>query len=92
MKKQKSYYLINVCHGGTADIIRCETKKEKNKWLFNYFTTGEEKMWAWEKYKQSHQTDFHKFVKKLLKESEKQTVQSFLIRKGKVIIIQEKNK
>lgn len=91
-KKIKKYYLINICHNGKLDIIRCETKKEKWKWLFDYFTTGEEKWWAWKEY-QAHGAGnytFEDFVKHLIKQYSG-SIYSIPIRKGKIIVIQEKN-
>lgn len=91
-RKQKTYYLIHICHNGKLDTIRCETRKEKRKWLFDYFTTGEEKRWAWEKY-QAYGTSkyaFEDFVKYFIKQ-EKGAIYTIPIRKSKVIVIQEKN-
>ena len=48
--KRKYYYEIYVVRPGNAKPIILQTKKEKNKWLFDYFTKGNGKWWMWEHY------------------------------------------
>jgi hypothetical protein len=92
-KRKKCYYIINICENGRLTTVRCETFKEKEQWLIDYFTT-EEKWWAWEKYSQwaGCTITFEKFVKTLVRKNANATYQSFVIRKGKTIIIQIKEK
>lgn len=92
MKKQDKYYLINLCHNGMITTIRCETKKEKDKWLYDHFTVGNEKWWAWEQFQESYEKTFDKFVKKLIKKEHNSRFQTFALDIGEYIIIQEKNK
>ena len=48
--RKKYYYEIYVVKTGNKNPITLQTKKEKNKWLFNYFTKGDGKWWMWECY------------------------------------------
>jgi hypothetical protein len=48
--RKKYYYEIYVVRQGNATPITLQTKKEKNKWLFDYFTKGDGKWWMWEHY------------------------------------------
>lgn len=92
-KRKKYYYVINICENGRLTTVRCETLKEKELWLIDYFTT-EEKWWAWEKYSQwaGGTITFEKFVKILAKKGAGLNSQIFNIRKGKSLIIQRKEK
>lgn len=92
MKKQDKYYLIIICENGRTTVHRCETESEKTQWLFDYFTIGDEKWFAYALFEQSIEKEFSKFVKKFIKPINKSDLQTFNIRKGKQIIIQAKNK
>ena len=48
--KRKYYYEIHIVKANNPKPIVLQTKKEKNKWLFNYFTKGGGKWWMWELY------------------------------------------
>lgn len=48
--RKKYYYEIYTAKLGKATSITLQTKKEKNKWLFDYFTKGNGKWWLWERY------------------------------------------
>ena len=93
MKEEKYYYLINVCENGTVQTVRCESWKEKEQWLIEYFSSTE-KWWAWDKYSEyaGGTITFEKFIKMLIKRNSNTSNQTFYIRKGKAIIIQRKEK
>ena len=50
MKKKYYYEIHTVRLGNNTTTITLQTKKEKNKWLFDYFTKGDGKWWMWEHY------------------------------------------
>lgn len=47
---RKKYYEIHTVRQRQTTTITLQTKKEKNKWLFDYFTKGDGKWWMWERY------------------------------------------
>ena len=48
--KKKYYYEIHTVRQRQTTTITLQTKKEKNKWLFDYFTKGDGKWWMLEHY------------------------------------------
>lgn len=92
-KKENKYYLINICESGKITTVRCETFKEKELWLINFFAT-EEKWWAFEKYEQwaGGSITFEKFLKTLVRKNAGLSNQIFHIRKGKSVVVQAKEK
>ena len=93
VQKKKILLCNNICENGRLTTVRCETFKEKELWLIDYFTT-EEKWWTWEKYSQwaGGTITFGKFVKTLVRKNANSTHQFFNIRQGKTIIVQIKEK
>ena len=87
----KKSYVIIICRNGQAEKIPLKNKKAKDKWLYDYFTTGEEKWWTWDKYclLGNGQISFEKWVKLFLKRNECSIYQSFYIRQGKILLIKE---
>ena len=47
---KKYYYEIQTVRQRQTTTIILQTKKEKNKWLFDYFTKGDGQWWMWEHY------------------------------------------
>jgi len=73
---RKKYYEINIAYRGAVDTITPLTKKEKNAWLINYFTQGDGRSWATQRYhayldslgiEQKKKITFEKFRTKVLK-------------------------
>ena len=100
MRKQKYYYEISISGGGALQqIYQFNSEKAKNKWLIHYFTVGEERVYALDRYEWHCQTlaqigkrlpSFENFVKEFIKPKWETHFQSFLIRRGKVLIVKKK--
>ena len=88
----KIIYEIVICNQGKVESYSFNSEKQRRKWLFDYFTIGEEKNWAWEKYEQaiplSVNVSFEKYVKLMIKH--KFTLKIFRIRPHKHIILRTK--
>lgn len=91
MAKQKFTFKIIIIENGKTTTYECESKKEKNQWFYNLLTQ-EERMWAWEQWKNSKYKTYNKWFKKFIQsEWEESHLQSFQIR-NKVILIKKQEK
>jgi hypothetical protein len=88
---KKATYKIIVVSNGRHKTYEFESKKAKDKWLYEYLTC-QEKMWAWEQWKNSGYKTFEKWFKKFIKPQwKKSNLQSFRIDK-KIILIKKEEK
>lgn len=93
-KKVEKKYEINIVINRTITVVLCNSFKEKETWLFDYFTIGEEKWWAWKEYETygNPNMPFEEWVAKILiRKNAGCRIQAFQIRPHKNIIIREKN-
>lgn len=87
---KKKYYKIIIYLHGNSHTISALSEKEKNKWLYNYFTCGDENRWAYDCYKKSGtQETFEKYIKRSIQKDKTNRVQLFRIRSGKYIIVED---
>jgi hypothetical protein len=91
----KKYYEINIAYRGAVETITPLTKKEKNVWLLYYFTQGDGRSWALQRYRdylerwgvdRKVKMTFEKFVFRTLKDENK----IVLTGQNKIILIREK--
>ena len=88
---KKATYKITVVENGKYKIYELESKKAKDKWLYEYLTY-QEKMWAWEQWKNSTHKTFEKWLKQFVKPKWKESnLQLFYINK-KLILIKKEEK
>ena len=72
-------------------FMALENKKAKDKWLYEYLTC-QERLWAWEQWKNSMHKTFEKWFKEFIKPKWKESnLQSFRINK-KLILIKKEEK
>jgi hypothetical protein len=92
---RKKYYEIHVAYRGAVETITLLTKKEKNTWLINYFTQGDGRSWAIQRYhayldslgiEQKKKMTFEKFISRTLKDK----TRIILPFQNKIILIREK--
>ena len=92
----KKFYEINIAHRGKVETHTFKTKKEKNDWLVNYFTQGDGRGWAIQRYhnyldnwgiERKKKMNFEKFVLRTVQNE----TRIILISQNKIILIREKN-
>ena len=92
----KKYYTVSKVVDYHEEIIFQGSKRKLEKWLYDYFTIGEEKWWAWNRFNQlieSPNITFEKYVLLLSKQrKEFGTIRTIRIRKGKMLLIREHEK
>lgn len=86
--KKKSYEII-VVGQGNSKIFTFQTKREKNKWLFDYFTKGDGKWWMWEMYEENApaKVSFERWTQLYLSTFDKTFGENQTYRTNKAIII-----
>lgn len=83
---KKETYKIIVASGGQYDTYELENKKAKDKWLYEYLTC-QERLWAWEQWRNSPYKTFEKWFKEYIKPQWKESdLQSFRINKKLILI------
>ena len=88
---KKATYKITVVNNGSHETYELESKKAKDKWLYEYLTC-QEKMWVWEQWKKSDYKTVEKWFKTFIKPQWKESnLQSLHINK-KLILIKKENK
>ena len=88
---KKTIYKIIVANNGRNETYEFESKKAKDKWLYEYLTC-QERIWAWEQWANSKCKTFEKWVKEFIKPKWKESnSQSFRINK-KLILIKKEEK
>ena len=88
---KKITFKITIVKNGKYETYELENKKAKDKWLYEYLTC-QEKIWAWEQWKNSNHTTFKKWFKEFIKPKRKKSnLQSFRINK-KLILIKKEEK
>lgn len=86
---KKETYKIIVARKGKYETYELESKKAKDKWLYEYLTC-QEKMWALEQWKNSTHKTFEKWFKEFIKPQWKESnLQSFHINKNLILIKKE---
>ena len=93
--KRKYYYEIHTVRQGKVTTITLQTKKEKNKWLFDYFTKGNGKWYMWEHYDDNEPANvsFERWTELYLSTFDKTFGQNQTYRADKeIIIVREKLK
>ena len=92
----KKYYTVSKVVDFHEEIIFQGSKCKLEKWLYDYFTIGEEKWWAWNRFNQlieNPNITFEKYVQLLSKQrKEFGTIRTIRIRKGKMLLIREHEK
>lgn len=88
---KKTTYKIIVVADGRNETYELESKKAKDKWLYEYLTC-QERLWAWEQWGNSDYKTFDKWFKEFIKPKWKESnLQSFRINK-KLILIKKEEK
>lgn len=88
---KKATYKITVVENGRQETYELESKKAKDKWLYEYLTC-QERMWAWEQWNNSGSKTFEKWFKEFIKPQWKESeLQSLRINK-KLILIKKEEK
>lgn len=88
---KKATYKIIVVENGGQQTYELESKKAKDKWLYEYLIC-QERLWAWEQWKNSTHKTFNKWFKKFVKlKWEESNWQSLRINK-KLIVIKKEEK
>lgn len=91
-KKSNCSYEILIIENGATTKVACNSKEEKNKWLYNYFA-NDEKWWALEQYEQTNYPSFEEWIKDFIKPKwDFCRFQSIRIRNTKTILIIKKEK
>ena len=93
--KRKYCYEIHTVRQRQTTTITLQTKKEKNKWLFNYFPKGNGKWWMWELYENNAPANvsFERWVELYLSTFDKTFGENQTYRTDKeIIIVREKLK
>ena len=84
-------YKITVVESGRQETYELESKKAKDKWLYEYLIY-QERWWAWEQLGNSDYKTFDKWFKEFIKPKWKESnLQSFRINK-KLILIKKEEK
>lgn len=85
---KKATYKITVASNGKYETYELESKKAKDKWLYEYLTC-QERMWTWEQWQNSSYKTFDKWFREYIKPQFKWAdLQTFRINK-KVILIKK---
>lgn len=88
---KKTTYKIIVAYNGGNETYELNSKKAKDKWLYEYLTY-QERMWAWEQWQNSPYKTFKKWFKEFIKlKREESNWQSLRINK-KLIVIKKEEK
>ena len=88
---KKATYKIIVVSNGRHESYELESKKAKDKWLYEYLTC-QERMWVWEQWKNSDYKTVEKWFKDFIKPKWKESnLQSFHINKKLILIKKEEN-
>ena len=83
---KKATYKIIVASNGKYETYELESKKAKDKWLYEYLTC-QERMWAWEQWQNSPYKTFEKWFKEYFKEHfQGANLQTFRINKKLILI------
>ncbi len=93
--RKKYYYEIHTVKQRQITTITLQTKKEKNKWLFDYFTKGNGKWWMWEHYDENAPANvsFERWTELYLSTFDKTFGENQTYRTDKeIIIVREKLK
>lgn len=86
---KKATYKIIVAYNGGQRTYELESKKAKDKWLYEYLTC-QERMWAWEQWQSSKHKTFKKWFKEFIEPKWKESnLQSFRINKTLILIKKE---
>ena len=92
----KKYYTVSKIVDFNEKIIFQGSKRKLEKWLYDYFTIGEEKWWAWNRFNQlitNPNITFEKYVQLLSKQrKEFGSIRTIRIRKGEMLLIREHEK
>lgn len=92
----KKYYTVSKVVNDYEEIIFQGSKRKLEKWLYDYFTIGEERWWAWNRFNQlikNPNITFEKYVQLLSRQSKEfGTIRTIRIRKGKILVIKEHEK
>ena len=87
---KKTTFKITIVKNGRHEIYEFENKKAKDKWLYEYLTC-QERVWAWEQWKNSPHKTFEKWLKEFVKPKlKKSNLQSFRINRKLILIKKEK--
>ena len=88
---KKATYKITVVENGRQETYELESKKAKDKWLYEHLTC-QERLWAWEQWGNSNCKTFDKWFKEFIKPKWKESnLQSFRINKKLILIKKEEN-
>jgi len=88
---KKATFKITIVDNGRHETYEFKNKKAKDKWLYEYLTS-QERLWAWEQWKNSMHKTFEKWFKEFIKPKWKESnLQSFRINK-KLILIKKEEK
>ena len=86
---KKATYKIIVVDSGRQETYELESKKAKDKWLYEYLTC-QERLWAWEQWGDSNCKTFEKWLKEFIKPQWKESnLQSLRINKTLILIKKE---
>ena len=86
---KKATYKIIVVNNGSHETYEPESKKAKDKWLYEYLTC-QERMWVWEQWKNSDYKTVEKWFKEFIKPKWKESnLQSLRINKTLILIKKE---
>lgn len=86
---KKATYKIIVVDSGKQETHELESKKAKDKWLYEYLTC-QERLWAWEQWGNSNYKTFEKWLKEFIKPQWKESnLQSLRINKTLILIKKE---
>lgn len=87
----KRYFTISIVECGNEKIVYQGNQRKVEKWLYDYFISGEEKWWAWHRFNnliENPNITFEKYVKLLTKiDKAFQTIKTIRIRQGKMLLI-----
>lgn len=87
---KKITFKITIVKNGRHEIYEFKNKKAKDKWLYEYLTC-QERVWAWEQWRNSTHKTFEKWLKEFVKPKwKKSSLQSFRINKKLILIKKEK--
>ena len=83
---KKITYTITVAKRGMCETYELESKKAKDKWLYEYLT-GQERQWSWEQWQNSTYKTFDKWFKESIKPKWKIcSLQVLLVNRTTIII------
>lgn len=92
----KKYYEIHIACRGAVETISPLTEKEKNTWLVNYFTQGDGRSWAIQRYhyylynwgvERKKKMSFEKFILRTVRNE----TRIILASQHKIILIRKKD-